>query len=214
MSEPIHKIIFVSDWDDTLLPSTYLRLQNYTLMTERAQMDITTRQQLEYLDLMNVKLLTLARSFGQVYILTNSEHGWVSLSAKKFLLQTWEVIKNLTIISGRSQFEVIYPENPYQWKYLGFVQILSQSLNNTQISNQISMISLGDDQFERQALFESTRNIKTLHPKSILFVRNPTIEHLTAQHELIIICLNDVINQRQRVDVQLTITPKILQTNN
>jgi hypothetical protein len=56
--------------------------------------------------------LKAAKMMGFTYIITNAAEGWVEASAEKFLPRVFEELeKGITIISARSKYEDLYPDD-------------------------------------------------------------------------------------------------------
>lgn len=62
------------------------------------------------------KLLRLAASLGEVVIITNSQQGWVEHSCKAFFPSLLEHLEGMPIVSARTSYEHLYPDNPLCWK--------------------------------------------------------------------------------------------------
>jgi len=113
-----HCITFL-DWDDTILPSSYLHNRGDHL---------TGAEFLESLDKIQqraVQILSLALSVGDVLVVTNAEQGWVELSCRKYYPALIPFLERLTVISARSKYDTDYPENPFLWKLHAFSNSLS-----------------------------------------------------------------------------------------
>ena len=78
-------IIF--DWDDTLLPSSWLSVKGLRL-DYPAQLPKDVIDELETHQESVCAVLTKAAQCGTVVIITNAETGWVELSAPRFM-QLW-----------------------------------------------------------------------------------------------------------------------------
>ena len=87
-----HNSIIIFDWDDTLLPTTFL--------TPGGIFDE----------------LTEAVEKGNVHIITNAGRGWVEYSAKRFYPSILPILSKIKIISARRQYEKVFPGNSRQWK--------------------------------------------------------------------------------------------------
>jgi hypothetical protein len=117
------KTIIFLDWDDTLLCSSVLSGNGIKL---DSNLDNSTDllRQLDELSTSVISILNIARSFGEVVIVTNGETGWVQLSAQKFVPRVVPQLEDITIISARSTFELRFPDSPMQWKFHAFQQSL------------------------------------------------------------------------------------------
>ena len=72
------------DYDDTLLPTTYLE-ENGIRIGSSAAKDEIIKTKLHELDVQIVKFLENCYKWGNPIILTNAEKEWVLMSAKAFL---------------------------------------------------------------------------------------------------------------------------------
>lgn len=84
-----------------------------------------------------LELLDLALESGQVYIVTNSEAGWVEMSARRFLPSVVRLLDKITVISARSIYERDFPGCPSAWKLQAFMQM-------TDLFRGRTVVSLGD----------------------------------------------------------------------
>lgn len=106
-------IIF--DWDDTILPSSWLgsqgmRVDSTETLPERISQELFTLEENA------IKLLNLAWRYGKVVIITNAETGWVELSARRFLPRLLPLLSEIEVISARSTYEHMFPGSPLDWK--------------------------------------------------------------------------------------------------
>lgn len=77
----------IFDWDDTLFPSSYLKQKG---VFPPAICPTELKNKLQHLESLVIVILTKALEYGDVYIITNSEKGWVELTAKVCCLY-WHV---------------------------------------------------------------------------------------------------------------------------
>jgi hypothetical protein len=190
----------VFDWDDTLLPSSWLALNGLTLL---APIPIKFSAQLAIFEKAVSAVLERALVSGTVIIITNSEAGWVDLSCRKFIPSILPLLYRIKIISARSTFEHIFVEAE-EWKLAAFAQeIPIVFLSKPEIRKNI--ISFGDSIHERKALFKIAENLKLIHPKSIKFVERPTIDQLQRQLDLVGSCLFEICKKTDTLDLMLTI---------
>jgi len=206
MKEPIpnqtRTVIFL-DWDDTLLCSSVLADQGLKLDSdlEHATELVT---QLEELSDYVISVLNVAMTFGNVYIVTNGETGWVQLSAQKFLPSVVPVLEKLRIFSARSTFEPQFPDSPVKWKYHAFLESLSQEYADSHCIKNI--LSFGDSNSEREAIRLVTKDLPNTRTKSIKFAERPTIEQLQRQLELVSNCLQYISNHEDDLDLCMSLS--------
>eukprot|EP00347_Sterkiella_histriomuscorum_P011838 403370911 len=149
-----HQTCIIFDWDDTLLCTTFLSLNNDKLL-DAPQLSYPEkfRTQLNYLDQNVVQLLTLAKNNGQVYMVTNAVEGWIQESSKIYLPKTYEYIttQNITTVSARSRYEKQYEHHNVLWKIFAFQDILRDYLQPDTLTN---LISIGDSDVEIAASYD------------------------------------------------------------
>jgi hypothetical protein len=216
--------IILFDWDDTLLISTYLANNGYTLNTPA---DYMPHELLGLLADSVIRTLKNASKFGKVVIVTNGEIGWVPLSALKFVPSIVPVLTelNIEVISARSAYEFEFPDQPTKWKISAFEKVLignnyynvAAKTNNVLPQTFIiphnntykNVLSIGDSDFERDAIKIVTSMMPNTLCKSVKLHEKPSFEQLTKQHELINNSLEHLINHKTNLDMYLNITPNI-----
>lgn len=204
-SEPILVTnVTVFDWDDTLLPSTYLSANGFRLDTNKV-MSTELKSQLSQLEASVIGFVKLALSKGdKVYIITNAESGWVELSAQKFMPGVVPLLNDLEVISARSAYEENYPESPLQWKYQAFQHNLAKAFSENVSAK--SVISFGDSHVEREVVRAVTKSFTNSQTKSIKFAERPSLEQLRRQVELVSKCFQNIYTHKGDLDLMLTIS--------
>jgi len=195
-------VIFL-DWDDTLLCSSVLSDQGIKLDSD---MESATElvSQLEELSDYVISVLNVAMTYGNVYIITNGETGWVQLSAQKFLPSVVPILEKLHIFSARSTFEPQFPDSPVKWKFHAFLESLSQEFADSHCTKNV--LSFGDSNTEREAIRLVTKDLPNTRTKSIKFAERPTIEQLQRQLELVSNCLQYISNHEDDLDLCMSLS--------
>lgn len=199
----------VFDWDDTLLPSSWLAAEGLRLdYPERLPHHAVA--QLRSLEALVVKILAHALEMGEVHILTNAESGWVELSAQRFMPAVVPYLSRLEVFSARSSYERAFPDSPLQWKVCAFKHTIGQVFNDRMdvdfgSSQMLNVISFGDSIHERDAVHEVTGAMRNTYTKSVKFVERPTMEQLQRQQELVISCFDYICGFSGDLDLMLTI---------
>ena len=67
-------------------------------------------------------------------------------------------------------------------------------------------MSIGDSIYERKALFKVTHNYKSVVPKSIKLIEEPSLSQLERQHKLITDNFTEVTGMSDSLDLMITIT--------
>lgn len=127
------------------------------------------------------ELLELAVSLGHVFIITNAMEGWVEYSAAQWVPGLLPMLERVPIISARTLFETRYPADPGKLKVCAFFEVQKQLPENL-VTN---LISLGDSQFEMDAVHIIAAEYDEAVVKTIKFRERPKPEELFKQLELV-----------------------------
>ena len=110
--------LIIFDWDDTILPSSWLAKNNLYI-----DLDIIPKEYLSQLSSLQKSislLLERAITCGNFIIITNSDAGWVEVSCKKFLPEIVPLLSKIKILSARSSFQSEELDSPIDWKFKAF----------------------------------------------------------------------------------------------
>jgi len=204
------KCVIIFDWDDTLLPSSWLTAEGLRLDSP-VTIPSASIAELEVLESACIFLLERAVNYGDVIIITNAEAGWVELSARRFFPRVLPLLKRLGIqvLSARSTFESDLPENPFAWKLAAFDQEIGlwarRASSSLKHGEMLHVVSFGDSVHERDAVHQIAGQISFAHTKSIKFVERPNTEQLRRQVELVHSCFDYISNYDGDLDLMLTI---------
>lgn len=192
--------LIVFDWDDTLLPTTWLQQQG--LLAE--DLTITEQQESELLRLAvsAADLLGTALYRGSVAIVTNAERGWVEFSCQKFMPGLATMLPGIHILSARSTYEQHGLYAPTMWKFRAFEDMLAD-LQANHIGHNLNFVSVGDSLYEQEAVIWATKGLSTCYAKAVKLDERPTIERLVAEHELLGGCLSDLIGHEGDLDLDV-----------
>lgn len=151
--------------------------------------------QLRVLEAAVIKLLNQALLYGEVHLVTNAETGWVEVSAEKFLPGVVPLLPKVNIVSARSSYQTLYPDQPSMWKVeafrSGLEQVFQDRLDEEEKSSSCNgaayrnVISLGDSMHERLALKRVTSTMSHTYSKSVKFVERPTVQQLERELSII-----------------------------
>lgn len=195
--EKRHNCLIIFDWDDTLLPTSYLTPKG--IFEEKNELNEKDQLKINKLEGSVQKLLEIAISKGDVYIITNAGEGWVQFSAEKFYPSINDILKKIIIISARDKFEKKYPEQSNVWKIRTFLN-LKKRINDDLITN---IICVGDSSFEIEAgrILAS----KFIHAviKTIKFREKPKPEELNKQLNLVLNQFNSIYSSSKNLTVRV-----------
>ena len=196
MKAKSHNSIFIFDWDDTILPTTFL-----------TQEDIINDEYLpeEFAEIFSIlekniiKVLELAINKGDVYIITNSSIGWVEFSAKKYFPNMAKILTKIKVISARSEYEDAYPGETKLWKEKAFLN-LKKKIDLKLPSN---IICFGDSIVELEAGKTLASKVNNSFIKTIKFQQNPEPEDLIKQLGLIIKKFDYIYSRAKNLSVRI-----------
>jgi hypothetical protein len=192
--------ILIFDWDDTVLPSTWIREQELRLGDDC----IVTEEQQTRLKAMAqhaTNTLRIAKRHGRVVLVTNAERGWIELSCQKFMPSLVPSLENVKLISARSTYEHQGVASPFEWKFLAFESEIGGFYEMLACEQKKNVLSFGDSAHEREALIRVTERMPNCLTKSLKFVERPELDHLMKQHELITGCFRHIVRHDGNLDL-------------
>ena len=168
--------LIIFDWDDTLLCSTFL--------CDSPQITEENKKEIKDLEANVIKLLNKCIIHADVYIITNSEDGWVKESTNLYYpnLEKEGLLDQLKIISSKSKYSYKFPSHPKYWKILAFNDILE----NYDTTNETNIISIGDNFNDLKASKNLAKKFPNSYLKAIKFKEFPKISEMIKENELVI----------------------------
>uniref|UniRef100_A0A7S2CL29 Uncharacterized protein n=1 Tax=Alexandrium andersonii TaxID=327968 RepID=A0A7S2CL29_9DINO len=192
--------ILIFDWDDTVLPSTWIQEQGLRLddgVAPTWEQEVQLQKMAEHA----AQTLSIAKRHGKVILVTNAEHGWIELSCQKFLPSLQPVLSHVKILSARSTYEQQGVPSPFDWKYLAFESEIYSFYDGSVAEQEKNVISFGDSAHEREALIRVTENMQNCRTKSLKFVERPEVDQLLKEHKLISGCIRYIANHDGNLDL-------------
>lgn len=191
----IPTVIFL-DWDDTILASSHLGHLGVNLHTKIPAEIVPLLKSLED---SAMTLLTLLVQSGTLVIITNSESGWVEMSARKYLPGLVKFLETIDIVSARSSYEKLYPSAPLQWKIASMQDRLSQF--SYSLGKKLNVISIGDSNLEREALM--LVNTKPSLTKAVKMAERPSLSQLRREIDLLVGSFQQVLVHPEDLDLSI-----------
>jgi len=193
------------DWDDTLLPSSWIQEEGLKLNAEA--FTSFQRASLKSIVPRVTHLLRVAKRFGTVVILTNAERGWVELSCQRYLPELLPILESIKIISARSTYETKESSSPFEWKLRAFGTELTKHFfkeNRFDLkAARRNVISFGDSCQEREAVLRSTAMLSNCRVKSVKFMEHPSCDRLVRQLTLVEQTLELLVHHNGNLDICL-----------
>jgi len=187
------------DWDDTLFPTTALGAMDLLPGLEEPSEAIS--EQLQRLDAAVSATLSRAKARGHVVVVTNASHGWVEMSCSKYMPSTEASLQGVDIISARAAYEQHGLFQPTTWKCRAFADRIELDAALPKLQRH-SIISIGDSIHEREALLWAMRGTQGWC-KALKLVERPSLESLLEQHELMVGCIDEVVDHDGPMDYEV-----------
>ncbi len=192
--------LIVLDWDDTLLPSSWLGATGQLLGDGDGEVPCEVMERLRVCESSAVQLLETAFCVAyKVLIITNSEAGWVQRSSARFLPRTVPFLRKCSIMSARAMFGPCAPEKPLEWKLRAFAAVVS---DYSYVPNSDSIIvSIGDSMLERDAVHLAAAQCGLMVAASVKFIDRPTPEQLAWQMTIVEQSIPEIIRTEKSLDL-------------
>lgn len=191
--------IMIFDWDDTILPSSWVQEQGLRLDAD-SKPSPEHQTQLSELAEAAAQTLKLSKKLGTVVLVTNAERGWIELSCLKFLPNLYPSLANVKILSARTEYETPEMSSPFDWKFRAFTSEIARVLNSDETRRK-NILSVGDSSHEREALINATAMLPNCRTKSLKLAERPTIDQLCKQHALIDSCFRRIVHHDGNLDL-------------
>jgi len=180
--------VIIFDWDDTLLCSTAVRLEQWAM------------DEVQNLEVAIETILRKAMSLGETLIVTNGNGTWVQDSARRFLPGLLPILSQLKVVSARALYEDLYPGDPFMWKHAAFEQLLTRERT---FSAGINLVVMGDQFPEIDAAHQVTQVMADSLVKTVKFQEAPSVGELLGQLSRMEQSLGKIVKENQSQDYGL-----------
>jgi len=204
----MEETLFIFDWDDTVLPSTWLQRQHLRL-DDASTVSQWQREKLAEVANSAIELIRNAKQCGTVVLVTNAERGWIELSCRKFLPTLMPLLESVKSVSARTTFESRGVTSPLEWKLRAFESEISTIYSRETLNCSASrknVLSLGDSLHEREALLRATADLPNCVSKALKFVERPDISQICKQQSLVNSCFDRVVHHDGCLDLCIKCT--------
>lgn len=165
--------LIILDWDDTLFPTSWLA-KNKIDLTKQVLIK-KYEKYFEYLDKLVYSLLLKLQQYGKVVIITNAAMLWIEITAN-VMPNTVKILNNIDVISAKDKYKK-FSNNIMDWKKISFLKYMIKYKE----SNFKNVISIGDAEYEYEALISLYKKFNNKNFKSIKFIKNPEFNILIEQ---------------------------------
>lgn len=191
--EKKYNSIIIFDWDDTLLPTSFLNSKG----TYNAFRQFTNDERKRLLELENLvlQLLTLSVKKGDVYIITNADKKWVDNSSKIFYPSISNILKKIKIISAKNKYQKRYPSRI--WKIKAFINLA----NDIDLQKITNIICSGDSAFEIEAARILATKFTEAFIKTIKFKEKPELDEVYKQIRFVLCQFNKIYSAVKNLSI-------------
>lgn len=189
--------LFIFDWDDTLLCTSYITPDGF--FNENEIYDAKDNNYFTLLESTVYELLGKCIEIGLTFIISNSISGWVEYSAKRFYPRIYHLLSKITIISSRTKFESVYPNDAQKWKIKTFEEI-KEEVQKKGINN---ILSFGDSLIELKASQIFTSKYNDVYIKAIKLITYPSPIELNKQLQFIIRSIHDLVGVSKNITMKI-----------
>jgi len=205
--------VTVLDWDDTLIPSTWLKGQGLSGAALADKFGIT-KEMVDACEEVAVhvqRVIQKAQEYGKVFIITNGTHGWVENSCGLFMPSIRNLVLSLPIISAADLYRY-FSKDPISWKRMAFRRdLLDRAFGGMPRAARV-VISIGDGYAEQQAsrnlmMIGSYSQVGLLSVRSLKIVESSSPAVLIRQLDEICQILPSLATQSGDFDLQWNTVP-------
>ena len=214
--------ITILDWDDTLCPSHWIRINRPKLQYfQPCPDDPRFKTPLDALSEQVIKVLRASCAVSKTIVLTNAQVGWVEISCRNFMPKVWPVLKelNVDIVYARQSVEqdvmtsreLDYNYNanaPQLWKERAMKDNISQFYSQYLHQSWKNIISIGDQACEHNACrivaLARPSTKKSCRTKTVKLIEEPSIENLIAENQVILQWLRGLVHYDGELNIDLS----------
>jgi len=187
--------VFIFDWDDTIFCTSFIG----DIPLSKLSADIQLAVQL--LDHTASRILQKATRAGDVFIITNSDEGWVEQSSKFTLPKTYEILqrKKINVISARKNYKNSFPNDLCRWKLEAFLK-LKEQFDDEVTTN---LVVVGDSDIEMKAGHALHQKFKQCIFKTVKLKGCPKIDELIRQLKIVLKLFDEIFLGWKSMTVKL-----------
>lgn len=214
--------MLIFDWDDTLCPSHWIRINRPKLQYfQPCPDDPRFKLPLESLSDQVIKVLRASVLIAKTIILTNAQVSWVEISCKNFMPRVWPVIQELKIdivyarqsveqdVASCKELDYNYNANaPQLWKERAMKDNISRFYSQYLHQSWKNIVSIGDQVCEHNACrivaLARPSGKRKCRTKTVKLIEEPSIENLVAENQVILQWLGGLVQYDGDLSVDLS----------
>mmetsp|Transcript_68518 Transcript_68518/g.164549 ORF Transcript_68518/g.164549 Transcript_68518/m.164549 type:complete len:228 (-) Transcript_68518:274-957(-) len=180
--------VFFFDWDDTLHPTSHLRLEAKPIPDK----------ELALLDSKVTEMLEFCMERGRVMLVTNAKLEWVRQTARESMPQVARLLRHIEVVSARDEYEEKFPGDPVTWKVQAFCAIKENS------KVMANLIAVGDSLAEMLAIREVAKLYHVSFFKAVKFKEDPSCLELSKQIALLKTRMEEIVQADRNLSITLS----------
>eukprot|EP00747_Dinoflagellata_sp_TGD_P210085 gnl/TRDRNA2_/TRDRNA2_83415_c0_seq1.p1 gnl/TRDRNA2_/TRDRNA2_83415_c0~~gnl/TRDRNA2_/TRDRNA2_83415_c0_seq1.p1 ORF type:complete len:455 (-),score=83.43 gnl/TRDRNA2_/TRDRNA2_83415_c0_seq1:158-1522(-) len=193
--------VIVLDWDDTILPTSWL--ERIHALTAGAQLRPEIQRQMSTLAQACSATMNLCSSMATLIFITNSAPGWVDQSCQLFLPQLLTQVRGYQIFARPMHAPVTFKIGSFRRELRNFKNIVSIGDGDAERAASLRLNApAGPGGPMSKAMEDPQRRVK-----SVKLIELPTCQQLLAQHEMLQARLADVVAFQGNLDLKALFQP-------
>lgn len=203
VNDRARKNVFIIDYDDTILCSSHLARLGLHINSDLSAVTGTFANDMADLTESSIKLINSMAAVGSVYIVTNSDDGWVDSMTRKFLPGLEPVIneKVVKIVSAK-RYAPLFPNCFSLWKKIVIFDLVigENSWSAADGTSKLHLYSFGDSPDEKEAAEDISNCVSNIICKTVQFIAVPTVNHLITQQKYLLSLLDEIVKDENHVN--------------
>lgn len=191
--------IIVFDWDDTILPTSWLERVN--ALSGSGVLRPQLREQVAVLCKAAAETLQLAAQMGTVILITNSSPGWVDQSCKLFMPQFMPEVRSLRCVAKPMSAPVTFKIGAFRRECRQFANVISVGDGDPERTASLKMQGPAERRFGAPGA--AAEEPQTRRVKSVKLLEAPTCQQLVIEHEMLQARLKDVVCSPSNLDLRV-----------
>ena len=179
-----NETLFLLDWDDTLMCSTFVLKRALTLSEDEQNV-------INSLGKVVTQFLETCKNYGKIIIMTNSNGDWMRKTAKEFLKIRPEVFSDIKIISTRDKYLEKGIEKK-KWKEIALEELFLKYGDLI-----LNLICASDSEMDIEVFKNLASRKKDINVSTIKFKKNPSPLILIRQIKFLNKNLFDIIGNNK-----------------
>mmetsp|Transcript_27260 Transcript_27260/g.62809 ORF Transcript_27260/g.62809 Transcript_27260/m.62809 type:complete len:420 (-) Transcript_27260:88-1347(-) len=190
--------VIVFDWDDTLLPTSWL--ERIHALSAGAPLRPDMQRQISALSAACAQTLSIAATLGTVVIVTNSAPGWLDQSCQLFMPQLCQQLRSFPVFAKPTHAPLTFKMVTFQRECRTYRNVISIGDGD---SERVASLRLQNNSFSepRRKAWQGDSDAQRC-VKSVKLVELPTCQQLVQQQEMLQVRLPDIAAFKGNLDLK------------